>query len=716
MLTDNKLTVENLKRIFEARSIAVIGASTREGSVGHDIFLNLITGGYCGILYGVNPKGGSICGIKLYPSISDVPEPVELAIVIVPSHLVPGTVEECAKQGVRGAVVITAGFKEIGPEGERLEDELKKVIHRTGISLVGPNCLGIINTSQQVQINASFARKMPKQGNIAFLSQSGALCTAVLDFAQGRNIGFSKFVSFGNKADVTEVNILQYLAQDAETHVVLMYLEDIADGAGFIQVARELTGDAESRKPILAIKAGRTHQGAQAAASHTGSLAGTEEAYDAVFAQSGILRVESIEELFDYAICFSSEPLPQGNRVAIITNAGGPGILTTDAAIRNGLELAVLSPETIAQLQKCLPPTANTKNPIDVIGDARHDRYEAAIECVLKDPGVDGLIIILTPQSMTDIVEIAQAVVQGAHDRKKPILCSFMGLVDVSRGVHILEANHIPNYTFPEAAARSLAAMVKYSNWVGRRRSKVVHYEVDQDRAKTIISNVRQSGRTEVTEPEGLGILKAYGFPVLEHALARSAPEARQAAERMRGPFAIKIVSPDILHKSDVGGVKLNVTAAVMEAEYSQFVDTIQLKRPQAELRGVLIEPMAERGGREVILGMKRDPVFGPLLMFGFGGVFVEVFKDVSFRVAPLREASAEKMVRAIKGYKLLKGFRGEAPFDIPALKEYLMRLSQLALELPEIEELDINPLIVYPEGQGCLVADTRMLLSPKPS
>ena len=705
-----------LDAIFRPQSVAVIGASNRDGNVGNAIFKNILLGGYCGTLYPVNPKATSICGVHCYPNVSAIPDAVELAVIIVPASGVPDVIEECGQKDVKGVVVVSAGFKEVGPEGLALEKKAVEIARRYQMPLVGPNCLGVINTDADIMLSASFGRSMPKRGNIAFVSQSGALCAGILDYARGRDIGFSKFVSFGNKADVTELDLLRYLAQDDSTDVILMYLETLVDGRAFIELAREITGEMKHRKPILAIKSGRTQQGAAAARSHTGALAGSDAVYDAIFAQAGILRAETVEELFDFAVGFSRQPLPRGNRFAIVTNAGGPGIMATDAAIRHGLDLTTLRPETIESLQAKLPPTANFHNPVDVIGDANHERYRAALQAVLADANVDGVIVLLTPQSMTEIEKTAETVGEIAAQQAKPVLASFLGHVDVSAGIQILEKHGIPNYQFPENASRSLAAMARYTHWLNRPRTTARQFQVKTDAVRQIFAACRAEGRTFLPEVEALAVLEAYGFPLLGHGLAKSEDETVGLLQKIGGPVALKIASPDIVHKVDVGGVLLNIsTAEDARAGFKKITNGVKQRAPGARLLGVEVVQMAAQG-TEVILGISQDPTFGHLIMFGLGGTYVEVLKDVSFRLVPIRELGARNMITSIRAAKVFESFRGQPPADTDAIAECLERLSQLVVDFPEIAELDINPLIVHGKGEGAHVADVRIVLAPSPS
>jgi acetyl coenzyme A synthetase (ADP forming)-like protein len=705
------VATSKLDSIFSPRSIAVIGASNRPGSVGNAIFRNILFGGYSGTLYPVNPKATSICSVHAHSSVSEIPLPVDLAVVIVPATAVPDVLEECGRKKVRGIVVVSAGFKEIGSEGAALETRAVEIARRYAMPLVGPNCLGVINTAPEVMLSASFASAMPKRGNIAFVSQSGALCAGILDYARGRDIGFSKFISVGNKADVTETDLLAYLSQDDQTDVILMYLETLVNGRAFIELAREITGELAHRKPILAIKSGRTQQGAAAARSHTGALAGSDAVYDAIFAQAGILRVDTVEELFDFAVGFSRQPLPKGNRFAIVTNAGGPGILATDAAIRHGLELALLRPETVESLEAKLPPTANFRNPVDVVGDASHQRYEEALRAVLADRNVDGVVLLLTPQAMTEIEATAECVGKLAKPSGKPVLASFLGHVDVSAGIKILDQYNIPNYQFPENASRSLAAMARYTNWLARPRTAERRFEVDTGKVREIFARCRAEGRSFLPEVEALSVLDAYGFPMLGHALAKTEEEAAKLFEELGGPVALKIASPDIVHKVDVGGVLLNIsTVEDVRAGFVKITNGVKEREPGARLLGVEVIQMAPKGV-EVILGVSQDPTFGHLIMFGLGGTYVEVLKDVSFRLIPIRELGARNMITSIRAAKVFEGFRGQPPADTNALAECLERLSQLVVDFPEIAELDINPLIVHPTPSGAHVADARIVL-----
>jgi len=701
-----------LDSIFRPRSIAVLGVTNTPGTVPHDIFVNLLTGRFNGPVYPVAPRKRHIAGVKAYDYVLDIPDTVDMAVLVFPGRVCELALEQCGQKGIKAAIIISAGFREVGPAGIEREETIKAIAKKYGMRLIGPNCLGAINTEPNVQLNASFARAMPAAGSIAFVSQSGALCTAVLDFAQGRNIGFSKFVSLGNKADVTEVDMLAYLADDPQTSVILLYVEEIRRGRELVQVAQHITAASKTPKPILAIKGGRTAQGAAAAQSHTGALAASDVVCDAVFEQAGIIRSKSIEEMFNTATLLASQPLPRGNRIAIVTNAGGPGVMATDAAIERGLELAKFAPETTAKLKKALPAAANMKNPIDVIGDARDDRYRAAMEAVYEDPSVDQVLVILTPQSMTNITTIAQAVCDENKlhaDKQKPLLCSFMGAKDVASGIKILQDHAIPHYVLPEWAADAMEDAVRYRRWRDRKRTRTRVYEdVDREKATAVI---KQASDGYLIEPLALKVLGAYGLPIVPSELTQNADEAVAAADQLGYPVVLRVVSPSIVHKFDVKGVMLNLkNADELRSACMEMRAAILEKYNAGDIAGFLVRHMIP-AGKEVILGLSRDPVFGHVIMCGLGGIYVEALKDVTFRITPISEATATRMINTLRTAAVLKGLRGEAPSDIPAIENCLKRLSQLATDFPEIAELDINPLIVHPAGQGCHVADVRIRL-----
>ena len=713
--------MENLDAIFNPKSVAVVGASAEAGKVGHDIFANILRGNFQGTLYPVNPRAKHILSVRAYPSVRDIPDEIDLAMIIVAPKIALQAVSESIEKGVKGVVIVSAGFREVGEEGREIEDKIVEMCRENNVRLVGPNCLGVINPVSNTRLNASFSGRMPNAGNISFISQSGALCTAVLDFAQDRDFGFSKFISIGNKADVDELDLLRYFHQDMDTEVIMIYLEELRRGPEFIQAVKEITSG-ERPTPVLVIKSGRTSAGAKAAASHTGSLAGSEAVYDAIFEQSGIIQVDTINELFDFASTFAYKNLsslgkfrrkiPDGNRVAIVTNAGGPGIVATDMTISSGLELASFREDTVEALASHLPAAANLHNPVDVIGDAAADRYENALAAVIRDEGVDGALVILTPQSMTNALGTAEAIVKLARRTHKPILCCFMGVVDVSKGVKYLQENGVPVFRFPESAARAFGTLYRYARWMNRQELAEFRATHDEERARGIIETCLAEGRTRLGELDGLDLLKCYGFNTLPTELARTEDEAVRLADEMEYPVVMKIVSPQILHKSDAGGVKVGMAdAEEVRAAFDEIVKNARAYSPEAEIQGVLVQKMAPTDGVEVILGSNRYPIFGPLLMFGFGGIFVEVFKDVAFRLAPIGRNEARRMVQSIAAYKLLREFRGRPACDIEAIERQLVGLSAMVINHPEIEELDINPLLVYEKGQGTTVADCRMIL-----
>jgi len=618
--------------------------------------------------------------------------------------------KQCGEKGVKAAIIISAGFREVGPEGLAREERIKGIAAEYGMRLIGPNCLGVINTEPDVQLNASFARAMPAAGSIAFLSQSGALCTAVLDYAQGKDIGFSKFVSLGNKADVTEIDLLKYLAHDPQTSVILMYLEEVSRGRELIEVARQITGEIRNPKPILAIKGGRTAAGAAAAQSHTGALAASDVVCNAVFEQAGIIRSTSIEDMFNSAQLLAYQPLPKGRRIAIVTNAGGPGVMATDAAIERGLELAKFSAPTTAALKKALPATANLKNPVDLIGDARDDRYAAALDAVLADENVDQVLVILTPQSMTNIEAIAQAVCRVRARFDKPMTCSFMGARDVVPGIRVLQRHGIPHFVLPEWACDAMRVAVRYREWIHRPRTEVKLYSVDRPAAAEVIDRAPEG---YLLESEALQVLRAYGFPLVEWQFTQSVEEAVRAAERIGYPVVLRVVAPSVVHKFEIRGVALDIRdASELRRAYQEMHDNVGRHVEADGIRGILVRKMIP-AGKEVILGVNRDPIFGHVLMVGLGGIYVEAFKDVTFRLVPVRELTATDMLRELRSFAVLRGLRGEAASDVASIEEAIKRLSQLANDFPRIAELDINPLIVHPAGQGCHVADVRIRLGP---
>lgn len=695
-----------MKAFFNPRTVAVVGASRQEGKVGHSVLLNLLRGGFpAGGIYPVNPGSADILGVKTYPDIPSIPGKIDLAVLVIPAAQIHSALEACVRKGAGAAVVISAGFKEVGGEGAALERELKTRCRELGIRVLGPNCLGIIST--QGRLNASFSPGMPPEGGVGFFSQSGALGTAILDWAVGEQIGLSKFISLGNKMDLSEVDAVQALSEDPDTRVILGYVEGIERGREFMAAALA----ASCRKPLIMYKAGTTSAGARAASSHTGALVGSDKAVEAAFRQSGVFRVHSLQELFALAQSFSCQPLPSGPRLLVLTNAGGPGIIAADAVEKSRVKMAQLAEETVARLREFLPSTAALYNPVDVIGDARADRYQKALEVLLPDPGVDGILVLLTPQSMTEIERTAELVGRAAASRKKPVLTSFMGEASVAEARRILRRHQVPDYPFPEEAVRAFEAMDVYRSWRDSPRAEPAAFPVRSGQAREKIRSVRSQGRTELGEAEARFVAEAFGFRFPRTTIAQTAEEAVAAAEDAGYPVVLKIVSPEILHKTDVGGVKIGLrNGREVRGGFLEIIARVGRLFPEASIQGVLVQEMVT-GGKEVILGMSRDPQFGPLIMFGLGGIYVEVLKDVAFRVAPVGPGEAESMIREIRSFPLLQGARGESPSDLSALTEGLQRLSQLAVELPEILEMDINPLVVRPAGEGTVAIDVRMSL-----
>jgi len=706
-------TREQVHAIFYPESVAVIGANNVKGSVPFDIFNNILKDDFKGMLFPVSPREKSICSVKTYKYLTDIPDDVDMGVLVFPSSVANLAMEQCGQKGIKSMIIISAGFREVGGKGIEREKMVQDIADKYGISYIGPNCLGVINTDPVCHFNASFARKMPRQGPIAFLSQSGALCTAVLDYAESKNIGFSKFVSFGNKGDVDEVDLINYLKDDPLTKVILVYLEEVTDGPALMEAASNVIK--ETGKAVLVLKSGRTEEGASAASSHTGSLAGSDDICDAAFKQAGIIRCDDIEQMFNYATALAWRQTPKGRRTAIITNAGGPGVLATDMAITKGLELAKFSEETTAILKKALPATANIKNPVDVIGDARADRYDAAINAIVADENVDSIGVILTPQSMTDIDEIAEGIIKDAEHFDKPLYTSFMGEADVRSGILKLLEHKIPHYILPEDMCRSLAVTSKFNETVQRLNNASPPPAPKTDEAcKAAFKTLADQGRTSLTEIEAIDILENSGLPLPQHKLVADKKDLKPALKDFKFPIVMKIMSHDIQHKTDCGGVKLSIQDAVeAEKAWDSIMKSVKKVHPEADIDGILVEEMVE-SGKEVIIGVKRDPSFGPVIMFGMGGIYVELYKDVIFRVAPLSEADCDHMINGIKASKLLKGYRGSTPVDLEALKKTMLAVSDLAMSVPEISELDINPLILYPEGKGCYVADINIQLKKK--
>ena len=694
-----------LEALLCPETVAVIGASRTPGKVGHAILANLVKSGFGGTIVPVNPTTREIMGLACYEDPRAAGVEVDLSIIVVPPGAVLTAVEASAAAGAKAVAVITAGFKEVGKDGAQLEQDLAAACRDKGLRLLGPNCLGLINTENRM--NASFAVQTPKPGRISVISQSGALCTAILDWSIGRGVGLAKLISIGNKADLCEVDLLSALAEDEQTRVIACYLESITAGDEFIRVAEAVA----SVKPVVILKAGTTAAGGKAASSHTGSLAGADIAYGAAFRRAGVVRADDFESLFDYAMALAMQPLPRGDNVAIITNAGGPGIMAADAVETRGMKVRPLHQEISSSLKEKLPAAASVGNPIDVLGDADPERYAIALDAALDDGGVDGVVVILTPQAMSKPAETARAIIQRIRGTK-PVLAAFMGGADVMSAREEFVAANLPDYPAPERAVAALKAMCDYAAWRRRPPRVVTRFPVNRRRVERVLARMARAKRREVGEADAKEILRAYDFHVPPGQVARSAEEAVAIADRVTYPVAMKIVSPDIIHKSDFGGVRLGLSNAGQVADaFDLMMVRISRRAPEAKLTGVYIERMC-KPGREVILGMHRDPQFGPMLMFGLGGIFVEVMKDVSFHLAPITQEEAMEMLMGTRSYALLKGARGQGAVDLGAIAGALQRISQLATDFPQILEMDINPFIVGEVGTPPVVADARLTLA----
>lgn len=698
-----------LEKLFNPRSIAVIGASNKKGSVGYILLRNIITTGYQGVVYPVNITSPAVQGIQAYPTVGDVPNTVDLAVISVPSKVVPDTLRQCGEAGVRAAVIITAGFKEAGPAGIALEKEVEKIAQEYGIRILGPNCLGFARPP--LNIDATFAHAVPGPGRVAFISQSGALGTAILDWATANNIGFSAFVSVGGMLDVDFGDLIDYFGDDPHTHSIIMYVESITNPRSFMSAARRFA----KTKPIIVVKSGRTARSALAAASHTGALAGDDTLYTAIFRRAGVVRVDEVSDLFDSSEALSRLSNPKGPRLAILTNAGGPGVMASDRLIGLGGELAELSPETEQILKDALPPMASWANPVDVLGDAPADRYAVAVEALMQDPNCDGILAILTPQANSEPTETARALVEAANAHSKPLLTSFMGEIMVADAIKIFRQAHVPVFATPEDAVNAYMNMYEYTrslaNLYETPADILPEFTPDRESVKQIFEQVAHEGRTILSEFEAKQVLDAYQIPTVKTMICTTADEARAAAEKIGFPVVIKIHSNDITHKSDVGGIALNVRSAdEAAAQFTKVVERVKKAMPEAEIIGVTVQEMS-RGGHEVIVGAKKDPTFGPALMFGMGGTGVELYRDVAVEFPPLNQALARNMIRSTKVSKLLEGYRGSEPVDMTALEQVMVKVSYLLVDFPEILEMDVNPLQVRADGLCAL--DARIVIDP---
>ncbi|WP_017804111.1 acetate--CoA ligase family protein [Nodularia spumigena] len=703
-----------LDAIFAPKSVAVIGASERANSVGRTLLWNLISNPFGGTVFPVNPQRHSTLGIKAYPTIFDVPEAVDLAVIATPAPTVPSIITQCVDAGVKSAIILSAGFKETGAEGITLEQQILEQAHRGKMRIIGPNCLGVM--SPRTGLNATFASAMARPGNVGFISQSGALCTAILDWSFSENVGFSAFVSLGSMLDVGWGDLINYLGDDPHTKSIVIYMEAIGDGRAFMSAARQVA----LTKPIIVIKAGRTEAAAKAAASHTGALAGSDQVLDAAFRRCGVLRVNSISDLFDMAELLAKQPRPQGPRLTILTNAGGPGVLATDALIATGGEVAEISEETTASLNQILPAHWSHGNPIDILGDADPHRYTQALEIAAKDPNSDGLLVILTPQAMTDPTQTAEQLKPYAQMVGKPILASWMGGADVAAGEMILNKNHIPTYPYPDTAARMFSYMWQSTyNLRGIYETPVISAIdsssgiPDRNCVEKIIKAARQAERTMLTEFESKQILAAYGVPVVTTCVAESEDEAVRCAENMGYPVVLKVFSHTITHKTDVGGVQLNLRdAEAVRLAYNAIAESVSAKVGVEHFLGVTVQPMVKMAGYELIIGSSLDAQFGPVLVFGTGGKLVEIFRDRAIALPPLNTTLARRMMEQTQIYKALQGVRGQKSIDLAALEQLMVVFSQLVVEQPGIKEIDINPLLA--SSEELIALDARIILKHK--
>ncbi|MAT43872.1 MAG: acyl-CoA synthetase [Anaerolineaceae bacterium] len=695
--------VKGLKPFFSASGIAIIGASAKPNKLSYGIVKNLTLYGYQGAIYPVNPGAKEILGLTCYPDIKNVPDPVELAVIVLPAGMILPVVKDCAERGIKAVTVISGGFKELGEEGQALENEVLDVIKQNGMRMVGPNCVGTM--SLHTGLNTTFISGAPDVGGIGFLSQSGAVLGGVVDFVKDKGIGFAHFSSLGNEADVTETDMIEYLGDDPNTTVITAYVEQIREGQRFLEVVKNVS----QQKPIVLLKAGRTAAGARAVSSHTGSLAGSHAAYQAAFKQGGVVEVQSVNDLFDVSQAFALQHLPQGKRVVILTNSGGPAALTSDSLAMNGLEMADLDPKTIEYLRSKMNPSAQVTNPIDMLGGAEPQDYEVALLAVIADPNVDIIVPILVPQSLVNPVEVAQKISEAAATTQKTVISCFMGDAMVAEPRRVLHKNKVPMVVYPESIGTILGAMLRYKTCLDQpQESAPVFADIQRETANKLIKTAAEL--PSLGEAETRPLLAAYGIPVVAGGFAKTAEDAARLADQIGYPVVMKIVSPQILHKSDVGGIRLNLnrTQEVVEV-FQDMMEQISLAVPEAILEGVLIEKMAPKG-QEVIVGMRRDPGFGPMMMFGMGGIFVELFKDVAFKVAPITRLDALDMIQSTKAGTLLAGYRGMPETDINAVVDMILRLSVLALDYPQIGEIEINPLVVFPKGEGALALDGRVI------
>ena len=697
-----------MRAILAPRSIAVIGASRAAHTMGNQVLSNLLRDGFTGPVYPVNPKARSVCSVRAFSSVAEIGDPIDLGIVVVPRDQVLDVVEECGDVGVHGLVIISAGFREIGADGAARERELVQRVRHYGMRMVGPNCMGVINTHPDVMMNATFAPYMPPFGHVAFVSQSGALGVSVLDYAREYGIGISQFVSVGNKPDVSGNDLLEAWEHDDGVRVILMYVENFGNPAKFLEIASRLA----LLKPIIALKAGRTKAGARAASSHTGAMAASDNAVDALLTQAGVLRAGTVEELFDLAMGFGVKTLPRSRRTAVVTNAGGPGILAADALEGCGLELTPPSPASLHELQRLLPPGVPARNPLDLIASATPEGYRRSIATLLRDPAIECVVPIFIPPLGTEADAVAAAIVEAAKDAPdKPVLAVLMGRRGLREWRKELRDAGIPSFIFPESAARAIAALNRYREMTEQPRPVTRPLEVDRAAARAIIDSARRAGQARLNELQSLALLQAYGIPVPPARVATTREGAARMASAIGFPVVMKVVSPDVSHKSDVGGVAIDITSEAAAAQtFDTIVRDVSRRSPGARIAGILVARQLA-GGRELIVGMTRDATFGPLVMFGLGGVLAEALRDVVFRIAPLSAADARTMVNGIRAVSILGGVRGMPPVNRLAVQDVIRRVGQLAVDFPEIQEMDVNPVLAF--EHTVVAADCRVVLAP---
>jgi acetyl coenzyme A synthetase (ADP forming)-like protein len=697
---------ESLKHILQPRSVAVVGASRRAGSIGAEVFRNLVNTGFTGPVYPVNQNAQVVQDVRAFGSLLEIPGDVDLAVIVVPKDKVLAVVDDCITKGVEGIVVLTAGFGEVGADGRSLQEQVRAKILSHGIRMIGPNCLGVLNTHPDVRLNATFAPNWPPQGNVAIASQSGAVGLALLDYARHLGIGISQFVSMGNKVDVSGNDLIEYWEKDDETRVIALYLESLGNPKRFMQLA----GRVSRTKPIVVVKSGRTEAGARAAASHTGALAGMDIAVDALFHQAGVLRTDTVEELFDLVTLLSNQPVPKGNRVAILTNAGGPGIMASDACESRGLAMAKLTDETVKSLRAVLPPEAAVNNPVDMIASAPAKSYEQCLQTLLADDGVDVVLVLFVPPLVTDPLAVSQSICRAVSGTDKTVLVCLLGTDAVHGGEALLREAHVPTYRFPEAAIVALASAVRYRQFLERPRGVVqTPSSIDEATAKAVMERARARGEGWLTGDETRDLLQAFGLRMPRTAMATSRKEAADVAEEMGYPVALKLLSRSITHKTEVNGVHLGIRGP---SELARAYEAIEAGAratgiPDA-MDGVLVQQMIV-GGVEMYVGMTEAAAFGALVGFGAGGIAVEVYRDVAFRVHPLTDVDARGMLEQVRAKVLLRGFRGKPPADEPALLDAILRIDHLIGTFPEIREMDVNPLVALPVGEGVIALDARV-------